>query len=58
VARELQRLTTEIPPAELAIQWDVCYEVLDIEGVLAWTADGMETMREHRRVAGSVGSRG
>ena len=40
VGRELARLTTEIPPEDLAIQWDVCYEVLDIEGVLAWTADG------------------
>ncbi len=40
VARELERLTTEIAPSDLAIQWDVCYEVLDIEGVLAWTADG------------------
>jgi hypothetical protein len=35
--RELARLTTEIAPEELAIQWDVCYEVLDLEGVLAWT---------------------
>jgi hypothetical protein len=40
VARELQRLTTEIPPADLAIQWDVCYEVLDLEGVVAWMGDG------------------
>jgi hypothetical protein len=40
VATELQRLTAEIPPDDLAIQWDVCYEVLDLEGVLAWTADG------------------
>ena len=40
VARELRRLTAAIPPAELAIQWDVCYEVLDLEGVLAWTPDG------------------
>jgi hypothetical protein len=40
VGRELARLTAEIPPADLAIQWDVCYEVQDIEGVLAWTADG------------------
>lgn len=38
VARELTRLTSEIPPTDLAIQWDVCYEVLDLEGVLAWTA--------------------
>jgi hypothetical protein len=40
VARELRRLTAAIPPEDLAIQWDVCYEVLDIEGVLAWTAPG------------------
>ncbi len=40
VARELQRLTAAIPPADLAIQWDLAYEVLDLEGVLAWTADG------------------
>jgi hypothetical protein len=40
VARELTRLTAAILPEDLAIQWDVCYEVLDIEGVLAWTAPG------------------
>ncbi|MFZ1994940.1 MAG: hypothetical protein WAU75_12580 [Solirubrobacteraceae bacterium] len=39
VARELVRLTSEIPPADLAIQWDVCWEVLDLEGVVAWTED-------------------
>ncbi len=40
VARELLRLAAAIPPGDLAIQWDVCYEVLDLEGVLAWTAPG------------------
>jgi hypothetical protein len=40
VARELDRLTAEIPPADLAIQWDVCFEVLDLEGVLSWAPDG------------------
>jgi hypothetical protein len=40
VARELKRLTAEVPPADLAIQWDCAYEVQDIEGVLAWTVDG------------------
>lgn len=40
VARGLRRLTAEIPPDDLAIQWDICYEVLDNEGVLAWTTDG------------------
>jgi hypothetical protein len=40
VGRELERLTGEIPAQELAIQWDVCYEVLDLEGVVAWMGDG------------------
>ena len=40
VARELDRLLGEIPAADLAIQWDVCYEVLDLEGVIPWTSDG------------------
>ncbi len=34
--RELKRLTSAIPPSDLAVQWDVCYEVLDIEGVISW----------------------
>jgi hypothetical protein len=40
LARELVRLTTAIPPAELAIQWDMAYETQDIEHVLAWTPEG------------------
>lgn len=38
VAREMDRLLAEIPAGDLAIQWDMAYEVLDIEGVLPWTA--------------------
>jgi hypothetical protein len=38
VERELRRLVAEVPADELAVQWDVCYEVLDLEGVIAWTA--------------------
>jgi hypothetical protein len=40
VAREIARLTQAIPPTDLALQWDVCYEVLDLEDVIAWTSDG------------------
>ena len=40
VGRELARLTDAIPHEDLAIQWDLAYEVQDIEGVLAWTSDG------------------
>ena len=36
VARELGRLMETVPPEDLALQWDVCYEVLDMEGVVAW----------------------
>jgi hypothetical protein len=32
----LKRLTETVPPSDLAIQWDVCYEVLDIESTIAW----------------------
>jgi hypothetical protein len=40
VARELVRLTAEVPPGDLAIQWDMAYETQDLEGVLAWTPEG------------------
>jgi len=40
VARELRRLTASIPPADLALQWDLAYETQDLEGVLAWTCEG------------------
>lgn len=36
VVRELRRLTETVPASDLAIQWDVCYEVLNIEGTIAW----------------------
>jgi hypothetical protein len=38
-AREIQRLVAAIPPEDLAIQWDVCWEVLDLEGVIDWMDD-------------------
>src|SRR6516164_10087961 len=40
VARESARLTSAIPPRDLAIQWDIAYETLDIEGVLSWSSAG------------------
>jgi hypothetical protein len=40
VARELRRLTEAIPPEDLAIQWDMAYEIHDLEGVIAWTTEG------------------
>jgi hypothetical protein len=56
VARELARLTAAIPPRDLALQWDVCYEVLDFEGVLAWTgAAGQTAPGAWERFTGPVG---
>ena len=40
VGRELVRLVEAIPASDLALQWDLAYEVQDIEGVLAWTSEG------------------
>src|SRR5215472_765090 len=40
VARELPRLVAAIPPADLAIQWDLAYETQDLERVLGWTSEG------------------
>jgi hypothetical protein len=37
VERELARLLAAIPAADLAIQWDIAFETLDIEGVVPWT---------------------
>ena len=51
VGRELVRLLDEVPASDLAIQWDMAYEVQDIEGVLAWTAEGA-----WERYAGPVGA--
>ena len=40
MGRSLVRLLDSVPAADLAIQWDMAYEVQDIEGVLAWTPEG------------------
>jgi hypothetical protein len=46
-ARDIKRLTAAIPADDLAIQWDVCFEVLDLEGVLSWmTGDAWERFAE------------
>ena len=36
VGRQLERLFKHVPAEDIAIQWDVCAEVLDIEGILQW----------------------
>jgi hypothetical protein len=36
MSRELDKIISLIPPADLSIQWDVCWEVLDAEGIFPW----------------------
>ena len=36
MVREVARIVRAIPPEDLAIQWDVCNEVMDNEGVYPW----------------------
>jgi hypothetical protein len=38
--REVEKLLLAIPPEDLEIQWDVCWEVLDIEGIFPWSPPG------------------
>ncbi|WP_328302794.1 hypothetical protein [Actinomycetospora sp. NBC_00405] len=35
--RSVDDLLAVIPAADLALQWDLAYEVIDIEGVVGWT---------------------
>jgi hypothetical protein len=37
VVAELARLAEQVPAEELSIQWDVCWEVLYLEGVIPWS---------------------
>jgi hypothetical protein len=37
MARELKRMYKEIPADDLVIQWDICFEVLDLERLFQWT---------------------
>lgn len=36
VERELKRLNAAVPADQLAVQWDVCNEVLNLEGKISW----------------------
>ena len=38
--REVQKLLKLIPHQDLLIQWDICSEVLDIEGIFPWALKG------------------
>lgn len=40
IEREVTKIVNAIPNEDLLIQWDVCSELLDIEGVFPWALDG------------------
>lgn len=37
MVREVDKLLGAIPHRDLSLQWDVCWEVLDAEGILPWS---------------------
>ena len=37
---EVDKILTQIPARDLAIQWDVCWEVLEVEGIFPWAPAG------------------
>ena len=52
VAPRARAADEAVPPEDLALQWDVCYEVLDIEGVVAWLAAATRGSASRARSAG------
>lgn len=40
LGKELAQILETVPHDELVLQWDVCWEILDIEGVFPWTLPG------------------
>lgn len=40
--REVARILVAIPHHDLVLQWDVCWEVLDIEGIFPWSLPGSD----------------
>jgi len=45
---ELEKIFLAIPPEDVSIQWDVCFEVLDVEGAVPWSPDD-DPMGRYRR---------
>lgn len=37
---EVEKILEQIPAKDLALQWDVCWEVLEIEGIFPWAPPG------------------
>jgi methionine synthase II (cobalamin-independent) len=49
--REIEELLTFIPAEELRLQWDVCWEVLNLEGVTPWVPDSDHWTRYTEAIA-------
>jgi methionine synthase II (cobalamin-independent) len=56
LAREISRMLDVIPAGDLAIQWDVCAEVLDNEGALPWMSGPQDAWRRFERVVTATGA--
>ncbi len=54
--REVSELIEAIPPEELAIQWDVCNEVMENEGAYPWLPQDGRAWDRYLETVGAVGS--
>jgi hypothetical protein len=52
--RELRRILDIVSGSELTIQWDVCWEVLDIEGAFPWTLPGKSAFERFADACGRM----
>ncbi len=54
LVRELGRINVAIPAEDLSLQWDVCWEVLDQEGVFPWSITEPAPIERFRETIGRL----
>jgi hypothetical protein len=54
--RELETLLDTVPHDELTIQWDTCWEILDVEGAARWTLPGEPPLERFRAMCARMSS--
>jgi hypothetical protein len=54
--RDLATLLETIPHEDLTIQWDTCWEILDVEGAAPWTLPGQPPLERFRATCARMSS--
>jgi hypothetical protein len=54
--RELVKILDTVPHDELTIQWDTCWEILDVEGAAPWTLPGESPLERFRAMCARMSS--